>query len=174
MNTKRFSIIVTAGVLAALLLATGASASEPRLEPNEPSEENAEYQIIKKEVVVQHETDEVLDYDAMLFLEANVWDYEISNAGFLQVDTADAIEAYSSPCQGEGFTDAVDAQSGVIGLILTYCSFRADFLGVPAVDVAPAIPLHPDFPDGGLYDTPAGAVPDLLPHSSWPVGYTDY
>lgn len=174
MKTKRFSIIVTAGALAALLLATGASASEPRLEPNEPSEGNADYQIIKKEVVVQHETDVVLDYETMAFLEINTFGHDPVNADFLQTDTADAIEAYTSPCQGEGFSDAVDARTGISGLILAYCSLRADFLGVPAGDVAPSIPLHSDWPDGGLYDTPADVAPQLMPYTSWPVGYTDY
>jgi hypothetical protein len=173
MNTKRLSFIITAGALAALILSTGLAAAEPRFEPNRTGEGLAKYQMIKKELIVDTDVHKALDFETMFFLEINTWVYDSGRADFQQADTADVFIAYTNVCQGEGLVSDSAARDGMNGLIETYCSSRVPFLGDRDDSAAPSIPLHPDWPDGGLYDTPEVTVP-VPQHPDWPYGLNDY
>lgn len=205
MNANARSIIATITALSALILATGMAAAEPRFEPNRSQEDLGQFQINKKEPYVPSAPDVVLDYETMMFLEMNTWDYATGNAdtqelpdadavldfatmqfleintwyyhtgmaGFLQADIDEVITAYVSVCQGEGLVSDSVVREGLSGMINTYCRLRGGFQGDVDDDPAPPIPLHPDWPDGGLYDTPEVIEP--IPQiPSWPIGVFDY
>jgi hypothetical protein len=198
MNTKRFSITIIAAAVT-LMLTAGLAAAEPRFEPDRTKEDMAQFQIIKKELIQESDSRVVLDFEtmtfledntwtyasgradlldfrAMIFLEDNTWTYDSDRAGFLttgDTSTTDTLVAYTSPCQGEGLVSNAEARTGISGLIKTYCSFRAQWFGDRDTDVVPAIPLHPDWPDGGLYDTPDVTAP-VPQHPDWPYGIYDY
>ena len=173
MTAKRLTSIIAAGALAALILSTGLAAAEPRFEPNRGGEGLAQYQMIKKELIVEQDTPTVLDYETMFFLEINTWLYDSGRADFQQAETAETFIAYSNVCQGEGLVNDSTAREEMNGLIDTYCLSRVPFLGDRDDSAEPFIPRHPDWPDGGLYDTPEVTVP-VPQHPDWPYGINDY
>lgn len=176
MNTKRFSMTVIAGALLALAIAPGIAGAE------QSADGTAYYQMIKKELIVVADTDSVVDFKTMKFLEDNTLGYHDPLAGFLQLDTADAIRANGSPCQGEGLVADAEARLGVDGVVQTYCSGEpmADALGTRTGDVPALIPRHPDWPDGfDLYPDPAprNSTQGTSSNNSgagWPIGYFDH
>ena len=170
MNAQRISIVVIISALMALMLAPGVAANELRFEVDRTSDGMAHYQIVDVEWIGEPDAGVVLDYETMKFLEENTLGYHAPDARFAQVDTADAIAAYTAPCQGEGLVNDAEARAGITGSIENYCSGEdfAESLGGRDDNVAPSIPMHPDWPDG-FNDAPL--VP---PHSAWPPGAFDY
>lgn len=168
MNAKRLSITVIAGALLALMLAPGFAAAQPQLESSGTSEGIAHFQIVKEATVVTQNDDVVLDYDmskfleenmlgihsvldeqavdavldyqAMRFLEENTLGYHVPTAQYAQADTADSIQAFAAPCQGEGLVGDALVRSGITGTVGSYCSGEvfADSLGTRTDDVVPA------------------------------------
>jgi hypothetical protein len=176
MNAKRLSMTVIAAAVLALSIAPGLAGAQ------EGSEGNAYYQMIRKELIEVTETEPVVDFETMKFLEDNTLGYHDPMAGFLQLDTAGTILVITSPCQGEGLVSDAAAQSGIAGAVETYCrgEAMADVLGGRTGAPPAGIPLHPDWPDGfGIYPGWAPGIPSVDTPSNnagvgWPIGFFDY